>query len=778
MPPNAPRLRILSVGGNAVSAFLSWRLQATNACDVTLVWKSGFESVAQYGISFRSSLFGNERCKPRSVVRTPEEAAGMQRGSFDYVLLCIKALPDVYDMASIIESVVTPQHTCILINTSHSLGIESFIEKRFPKNVVLSLVSAVDISQLGPAEFEHEGTASLWVGPANRNSEIPASIQRDMAEALAMTLGSGQVDCKVSNNIQQQQLERMVGPIAFHTTSVLFETSNHAELLELTGVRQLISDTIDEILQIGRTKDCEFPYDFKERTMEEMIVPKEANSIMFQDYNARRPMEVETYLAAPIKLAKEAGVKVPRLETLYAMLHHVNIANQKRPAATIEPPSASAPAPTPRMMPPPPGRGPNGVNGMNGHHMNGPVMNGPPMRGRGSRAPSMNGPPPGMRRGPPPSMNGYGPPPMANGMPMGNGMPPRGPMMQNGAGAPPETNGLDEFSHLMLYDNPSGESLQGGDFAQQGPSDMALRERELMLRQKELALREREMNMRGGPRTRGPSRMDTFDEDEDGEDFFDPTAFRGPPVDPDNVDMMSITSRRNRKQPSVGQLRHNPEMGGMPPPRRGNPFSRASNRNRMSSTSRMMQEIPGVHESIMEDPLLGYSSDRYGALDRSNITREGRESRAGSLTAARLGELQQGAGYGGYPPGNRRTSQSPGNPLSPGSVMTVRPPPPPGHYGSNGNSPTGRPSPPDMRQPIPRHPPGHGNAVAPNQVEQHAGVSNLYPPKSGPQVRSLTGSASASAGSGDSGRSHQIESENSAYSSQASLGARPPIGVR
>ncbi|MBE7180040.1 MAG: hypothetical protein INR71_02335 [Terriglobus roseus] len=36
-----------------MSAFLSWRLQATNACDVTLVWKSGFESVSQYGISFK-----------------------------------------------------------------------------------------------------------------------------------------------------------------------------------------------------------------------------------------------------------------------------------------------------------------------------------------------------------------------------------------------------------------------------------------------------------------------------------------------------------------------------------------------------------------------------------------------------------------------------------------------------------------------------------------------------------------------------------------------------
>lgn len=46
-------MRVCSVGGNAVSAFLSWRLQATNACDVTLVWKSGYEHASQYGISMK-----------------------------------------------------------------------------------------------------------------------------------------------------------------------------------------------------------------------------------------------------------------------------------------------------------------------------------------------------------------------------------------------------------------------------------------------------------------------------------------------------------------------------------------------------------------------------------------------------------------------------------------------------------------------------------------------------------------------------------------------------
>lgn len=49
-------MNVVTVGGNPVSAFLSWRLQATNACDVTLVWKTGYEHVSQYGISFKYAL--------------------------------------------------------------------------------------------------------------------------------------------------------------------------------------------------------------------------------------------------------------------------------------------------------------------------------------------------------------------------------------------------------------------------------------------------------------------------------------------------------------------------------------------------------------------------------------------------------------------------------------------------------------------------------------------------------------------------------------------------
>ncbi|KIW20667.1 hypothetical protein PV08_01244 [Exophiala spinifera] len=749
------------VGGNAVSAFLSWRLQATNACDVTLVWKANYQSVAQYGVSFKSQMFGNERFKPRYVVQTPEDAGGRQ-AAFDYVILCVKALPDVYNLADIIQSVVTPQHTCILVNTTNTLGVEKQLEERFPTNVVLSLVSGADLVQLGTSEFEHRGSTEIWVGPSSQNSTIPEAIQRDMSEALAMTLTTAQVDCKVSSNIKQQQYERMIGPIAFHPTSVVFETANLADLVRMPGVHDLISDVIEELLSVARAQNCVFPADFKETTISNMIDSSQEASTMYQDFSARRPMEVETYLGAPVQLAKAAGVKVPRIETLYALLRHVNTVNKDRPVASAAPP-ASLQSPTAAVQPPPrtislsnppPPRQPNGS------------FNGPP---RPMRGPPPMGPP--GRRGPPP-VNGFRGPP--------NSFPQRpGPMQRRPSY---DENNLDEFSHVVLYDEMADGDGAPAGFAENGVGP-SLRERELMLRERELQIKQQEMAMRrgvgGGGRRTSHNRHQEFDDDDDDDDFFDPMMARGPPppsIDPDNFDMMSVTSRRTKRAPSQSQLRKDGYVNGGPmrPGSYGRP-NMGMGRHRTSAS--ILSDMPVLGSNILDNPMMGFSSNRYGNVDRKEMADE---SRANSLTASRLQEIGMNGGPGmsggPYPgPPSRRTSRSPGNPFGPpGRIPGGRPSPPNDPYMQPGPSRNGRPSPPGgMPAPIPRYPPGQ-NGMIPGQVEQ-AGNNKPFPPPKAP-VKSLTGSASASAGSGDSG-SANIESEPSAHSSTSSFAQRQMLGA-
>ncbi|CAI4211144.1 unnamed protein product [Parascedosporium putredinis] len=574
--------------------------------------------------------------------------------------------------------------------------LSATLEERFPTNVVLSLVSGAEVMQLGQSEFEHRGSSEIW--------------------ALAMTLSTGQVDCKVSRNIRQQQYERLIGPIAFHPLSVIFETPNHAALLEKIGVKDLVGEVIDELVRLAEAQDCNLAADFKQRAMDEMTKGPATDSIMWQDYIARRPMEVETFLGAPVKLAKDLGIAVPRIETLYTILHNLNIVNRTRP-------QNGPVSPNPMASPPPstlaerlpanderryaqwqwPTRSPRATELKHGpaDEERSPVsMSGGP---NGFR-PSMNGAP-----------NGYGPPSRATSR--------RGSM---------EGADLEDFSHLVLYD----DIPEGG---QPG------------------------FSRRRFVRFCSPAQM--FDDDDDDDDYVDPMAGPPPPlIDPDNFDMMSVTSRKNRKNvPAARDIRKNPESEGAPPSR-GSRFRPSFGRHRTSQ----MSNVPGLGDNILDDPLVSCSSNRYGTVDRGAMQAE---SRANSLTASRLDELQYGQGPMGGPMGMngafpRRTSQSPGNPYSP-SVrgMNGRPSPPNGYASQGGR----RPSPPNgVQQPVPMYPPGQGNSVAPHQVEQHAGVSSLYPPSK--NTRSLTGSASASAGSGDS--------QQSLSSSQSSFNQRPPIGVR
>jgi hypothetical protein len=82
-PPLQHRVRILAgnplpsewvnllVGSNAVSAFYSWRLASSKACEVTVVWRRNWQAVQDYGIAFQSLYFGSERWKPAHGPRPP-----------------------------------------------------------------------------------------------------------------------------------------------------------------------------------------------------------------------------------------------------------------------------------------------------------------------------------------------------------------------------------------------------------------------------------------------------------------------------------------------------------------------------------------------------------------------------------------------------------------------------------------------------------------------------------------------------------------------------------
>jgi len=198
------------------------------------------------------------------------------------------------------------------------------------------------------------------------------------------------------------------------------------------------------------------------------------------------------------------------------------------------------------------------------------------------------------------------------------------------------------------------------------------------------------------------------------------------------MDMMSMTGRRARNKPPAGAFRGKPQDSSS-----GGRLLSLGGRGKGRNGS-MVVSSQATFDPLNENPLMGFTSNRYPGVDTRTLAAN---SRANSLTSQRMDEMGMG-------PGGRTTS------LLGGPHPRGMPPP------RGGMVPPGRGG---------RPPYDYGNPGMSRGYHDPAGIlAPGLPSKDPAKVRSTTGSASASSASlGGNGESH---------SSSSSL--EPPIHQR
>ena len=427
---------------------------------------------------------------------------------------------------------------------------------------------------------------------------------------------------------------------------------------------------------------------------------------MYQDLLASRPLEFEVYLGNPVRMAEDFRMQVPNLQALYAVGRHINKSRTKGDAPR------SPPIPQTRQHLVPPRQSING-------------------RGRGIPTRSYSDGPL--------VVNGRGRPVM-NGHNSQGGSPRQG----------SAEGDFDQFKEVALR----GESIgyvtpPNGEFDHTPPhqrsrppprqSDYDLRSRELMLRERELQLREREIEVQrrqGRIRHNVPSTIMDDDEDEDDSRSAANISQRQLMMGGDNFDMMSMTGRKSRnKQPSGSVRGKQPFPGGDPS---GGRLMSLTGRSKGRGGS-IVAASQATFDPLNENPLMGYTSNRYPGVDTRTLTAN---SRTNSLTSQRMDEMGMGPGAG------RTASLLGGN----GGYPVMSRGPPPGRGG-----PMMMGGPPGRGRPLP---PQHNGTDYGSRGYHDPGVlAPGLPPKGPAKVRSITGSASASSASlGGNGESHSSSS--------------------
>ncbi|MDN3519202.1 2-dehydropantoate 2-reductase [Aquisalimonas lutea] len=295
--------RVLVVGAGAIGAFYGAILHRGGA-QVEVVSRSEAEEINERGFRIHSQDLGDLSFQPAVVYSRVEDITQPP----DFVLLSVKVLDDL-DRAALIRPAVGPETAIVLVE--NGVDIERPIKEAFPGNPLVSGLAFVAVSRTGRAQAEHKAYGRLVIG------EYPAGTGA-ACERFAGLLEAGGVSCPVSDDLVTERWRKAVWNAAFNPVSVLAGGATTTTMLDAPGGEAFMVTLMDEVCAVaaaaGHPLDPELPRKAIPGTRK---MPPYHNS-MALDFLNGRPMEVEAILGNVVRAARENGVAVPHLDSVYA----------------------------------------------------------------------------------------------------------------------------------------------------------------------------------------------------------------------------------------------------------------------------------------------------------------------------------------------------------------------------------------------------------------------------------------------------------------------------
>ncbi|KAJ2156397.1 hypothetical protein GGF46_005220 [Coemansia sp. RSA 552] len=311
---------VLIVGGGAIGALFAWRLHLSDTVLVSVVCRSNYQVVRGRGYLIDSAQFGRGVYRPYRVFETVEEATNDGQ-TYDYVVVALKALPNIYDGAERITRAVH-DHTMVLL-FQNGIGIEEPFAKRFPHTPLVSTVSFVSVKQEEAGVLRHGGFSLLASGIHGSGGDEHSLSKLQL---LCSVFESQGVSTLIEKDIQPYRWQKHILNGSTNPVSVICNGVSCQQMVNNPHCRHLLEDTMDEIFELGKkVTGKSFPgvdgiVDAQSATAYIQSIPVPVYTSMLVDSQYKRPMERDVLLKNPIALADKHGIDVPHMKALYAML--------------------------------------------------------------------------------------------------------------------------------------------------------------------------------------------------------------------------------------------------------------------------------------------------------------------------------------------------------------------------------------------------------------------------------------------------------------------------
>ena len=205
----------------------------------------------------------------------------------------------------------------------NGIGIEEPLRQAFPATELYSAVAYIGVSRETPVRIRHAGGGTLTFG---RDGDRTVD---DGARQLAGLFAAVGTDARAVDNISYFRWKKMLWNAPFNPLSVLTGGFDTRELMDGGEVEALAGKIMAEIRAVAAAEGI----DLKESEIIGNLqytrdFPAYQTSMLL-DFKARRPLEVDAIVGNAVRIARNRGVPVPHLETVFALLRAADRSNRR-----------------------------------------------------------------------------------------------------------------------------------------------------------------------------------------------------------------------------------------------------------------------------------------------------------------------------------------------------------------------------------------------------------------------------------------------------------------
>ncbi len=259
------------------------------------IYREHVEAVQKNGLAIEDAASGAVTTAHPSASADPESARGA-----DVLIIFVKSTATEEAAA---QFAPRAGRNTIVLTLQNGLGNESLIAARFGAERTAAGVTSQGATFLGPGRIRHAGKGPTHICMSDRRNEklapLCAALEKAGFETHVRPDVAGLVWSKLVINVGINALTAITGQV-------------NGKLVESEETKAIMADLVAEAVSVARARGIPLSYDDPLATVCDVARKTGANrSSMLQDFDKRRPSEIEVMNGAIVREAAGVGIPVP-----------------------------------------------------------------------------------------------------------------------------------------------------------------------------------------------------------------------------------------------------------------------------------------------------------------------------------------------------------------------------------------------------------------------------------------------------------------------------------